>query len=68
MLCQDWHPYIIYMENKVKIESVKLQDMVCLGLVWMTRERTRMVIELTMVWIDTPNLDKIREDDQTRTI
>ena len=48
------------------IESVKSQDIVCLGIVRMTRERTRTVIKLTTIWIDTPNFNKIRVDERTR--
>ena len=55
------------------IESVKSQDIVCLRLVRMTlatsRERSsRTVTELDTDVVDTPNLDKIREDNRTRTI
>ena len=56
------------MENRVKIESVKSQGIVLLGLVWMTRDRSRTVIELDTVWIDTSNLDKIREYERTSLI
>ena len=56
------------MENRVKIESVKSQGIVLLGLVWMTRDRSRTVIELDTVWIDTSNLDKIREYERTSFI
>ena len=61
------------MENGVKIESVKSQDIDCLRLVRMTlatsRERSsRTVTELDTDVVDTPNLDKIREDNRTRII
>lgn len=56
------------MENRVKIESVKSQGIVLLGLVRMTRDRSRTVIELDTVWIDTSNLDKIREYERTSFI
>ena len=61
------------MGNGVKIESVKSQDIVCLRLVRMTlatsRERSsRTVTELDTDVVDTPNLDKIREDNRTRII
>ena len=56
------------MENRVKIESVKSQGIVLLGLVRMTRDMSRTVIELDTVWIDTSNLDKIREYERTSFI
>ena len=68
MLCQDQCLHITYMENRVKIESVKSQGIVLLGLVRMTRDRSRTVIELDTVWIDTSNLDKIREYERTSFI
>ena len=34
----------------------------------MTRDRSRTVIELDTVWIDTSNLDKIREYERTSFI
>ena len=65
---QDWCLHIIYMENRVKIESVKLQGIVWLGSDRMTRDRSRTVIELDTDLVDTLNLDKIREYERTSLI